>query len=209
MKFFYPEAFHRHQKNLFIKLKDKDGVWWENSDLHTFIVEHFKDLYSIGSPKGMTDFLGPLTGWIIEEISTDLQKPYSHKEVYTTLQQMSPSKALGPDSMSPLYYYKYWHITGKALSNATLNALNFGVFPFKLNKTYITLIPKKQKPKSVSDYRPINLCNVLYKLIAKIVDNRLKKWMHAIISPSQSAFMLGRLITNNILVAHKLIHFLN
>lgn len=61
----------------------------------------------------------------------------------------------------------------------------------------------------MSNYRPIIRCNVLYKLIAKVVANRLKKWMHAIISPSQSTFVPGCLITDNILVAHELIHFLN
>lgn len=82
------------------------------------------------------------------------------------------------------------------------------MFPTELNRTNIILIPKKKKPTYV--FRLINLYNVTYKLISKvIIDNRLKKWLPDIISPTESAFVLEKLIIDNILVAYELIHFLN
>lgn len=76
----------------------------------------------------------------------------------------------------------------------------------KINSTYITLIPKSKNPSKVSDYRPISLCNVFYKIIAKVLANRLKKVPPFITSPNQSAFIQGRLITDNILVAYEVLH---
>ena len=87
-----------------------------------------------------------------------------------------------------------------------LEVLNSGNLPFDLNLTHVALIPKKKNPIFVTDFRPISLCNVLYKLISKVLANRLKKVLPHLIAPSQSTFILGRLNTDNVLAAYETLH---
>lgn len=77
----------------------------------------------------------------------------------------------------------------------------------EINKTYLALIPKSDKLGSLNHYRPISLCNVCHKVIAKILINRVKHLLNKIISPLQGVFAPRRLINNNILLAHKIMHF--
>ena len=87
-----------------------------------------------------------------------------------------------------------------------LSCLNLGIIPASINHTYITLIPKVKSPKRVSKFRPIALCNVLYKLISKVLANRLKSLLPHVISESQCAFQSNKAILDNILVDFWTLH---
>ena len=95
------------------------------------------------------------------------------------------------------------------ITNIVFNVFNNDVLVAELNKTNISLIPKTNSPKKMTDFRPISLCNVVYKLISKILANRLKALIPHIVTEYQSAFTSDRLITNNVIVAFELMHFLN
>ena len=92
------------------------------------------------------------------------------------------------------------------MTATVLDFLNSGISPPKFNETHTVLIPKCKEPKNITEYRPISLCNVVYKIASKAIANRLKKILPTIISDSQSAFVHGRLITDNVLVAFEAMH---
>jgi hypothetical protein len=92
------------------------------------------------------------------------------------------------------------------LCKEVLYAVNNISVPEGWNSTTIVLIPKIDNPEMVTHFRPISLCNVVYKVISKMLSNRLKVYLPNIISDHQSAFVPGRLITDNILVAYESIH---
>ena len=103
----------------------------------------------------------------------------------------------------------FWHIVSDNVVSVVLEFLNTSYLLPDLNHTYIVLIPKIKNPVKVSDYRPISLCNVIYKIIAKVLANRLKQVLPYIISPTQSAFVQRRLITDNVLVAYEALHMMH
>ena len=80
--------------------------------------------------------------------------------------------------------------------------------PPRQNDTHLRLIPNILSAKRVSDYRPIALCNTHYKIIAKFLTRRLQPLLHSIISPSQSAFVPGQSISDNVLITHEILHYL-
>lgn len=124
----------------------------------------------------------------------------------TALKQMHPTKAPGPDGMRAVFFQKHWQEVSEWVITTRLHILNGGGNIALLNHTYIALIPKSEKPKRVGDYRPISLCNVIYKVIAKTIANRLKEILHLVISHTQSAFIPGRLSTDNIIIGYKCLH---
>ena len=93
-------------------------------------------------------------------------------------------------------------------THAVLSCLNSGSILKSINHTFITLILKVRNPEKVTEFRPISLCNVLYKIVSKVIANHLKPLLNSIISDTQSAFIADRLITDNVLIAFESLHYM-
>ncbi|KAL8100588.1 hypothetical protein AgCh_032736 [Apium graveolens] len=110
--------------------------------------------------------------------------------------------------MSPGFYQKFWKIMGDDMVTVVRNFLIHGTLEGDIGDTNIVLIPKKKNPVNMTELRPISLCNVVYKVISKVLANRMKVMLDGLISETQSAFIPGRLITDNIMVSYEIMHYM-
>ena len=132
--------------------------------------------------------------------------PFSEEEVTAAMFQMEHNKAPGPDGMPAIFFKRFWKTVGNQITKEVLHILRGGDMPEGWNDTLIVLIPKNTKPMSLKDLRPISLCNVVYKVISKMLAARLKVLLPDIISETQSAFVPGRIINDNVIVAYECLH---
>lgn len=129
-------------------------------------------------------------------------------EVKKAIFSMHSDKSPGPDGMSPGFYQKFWNIGGDDLVKVVRNFFTTGTLEKDIGDTNIVLISKKKETANMADLRPISLCNVVYKIISKVLPNRLKSMLGGLISETQSTFIPGRLITDNIMVSYEVMHFM-
>jgi hypothetical protein len=95
-----------------------------------------------------------------------------------------------------------------SVTSAVLGFRNGGEMSNVVNQTVLVLIPKVANPQELTQFRPVALCNVLYKICSKVMANRLRRVLDDIISEERSAFVPGRLITDNVLIAYECVHYL-
>lgn len=191
-------------------LKTAEGNWISGKDgIHQELLNHFSHIYQGAQhDSGYWEELATIQN-LIPHITikqqTNLVKPVTFEEVRIVVFQMGSLKAPGPDRIPAMFYQDYWPIVGKDIWQAVSHFFSSGYLPKEWNHTNICLVTKKDRPKEASQYRPITLCNVIYKIISKIISNKLKPILKNIVSPFQNAFVPRRLMADNCLVAHKLV----
>ena len=180
----------------------------DETQISEVFVNYFETLFKAGEQVDPSVVTPLVPNRITPEMTEHLTGSFKGDEVKEAIDQMHPTKSPGPDGMCALFYQKYWHVVGRAVVDKVLEILNFGGDIARFNQTHIVLIPKKKKCETPADFRPISLCNVIYKIVVKVLANRLKKVLPAIVHESQSGFVPGRLNSANILVAYECFHYL-
>lgn len=134
-----------------------------------------------------------------------LEDEVKEDEIRKVLFGMPNNKSPGPDGYPCEFYKATWSIIARDFVVAVQSVFKFGFLPKGVNSTILALIPKKLDSMEMKDYRPIACCNVLYKVVSKMMANRLKVLLPRIIVETQSAFVQGRLLMENVLLAIELV----
>jgi hypothetical protein len=145
---------------------------------------------------------------VTNDMNVDMCKEFTDEEMRDAMFQIGPLKASGVDGFPARFYQRNWRTIKEKVINAVKLLFVTWSIPDGVNDTAIVLIPKVDQPETLKDFRPISLCTVIYKVIAKCMVNRLRPILGEIVSINQSAFVPGRLITDNALVSFEFLHFI-
>ena len=146
-KFFHATTSQRQRKNWIVGLQDSHGVWQEDKEeIERTILGYFETIYKSNQPTYFEASLSSITTRVSIDMNEELLADFKAEKVWYALKQMHPTKAHGPDSMSPIFFKHNWNIVGPEVVNYVLSSLNLGRMPCNLNETYIYLIPKVKFP---------------------------------------------------------------
>jgi hypothetical protein len=143
---------------------------------------------------------------VMESMNEDLCKEYSDEEIGDALFQIGPIKASGPDGFLARFFQCTWDVLKQDVTRGARQFFESGRMADGVNITAIVLIPKKDNLEPLKDFRPISLCNVIYKVVSKCLVNQLRPLLQDMIALTQSAFVPGRMITDNALIAFECLH---
>ena len=208
-KFFHNRSNGRRRRNFITRLTRSDGSLTEDQvEMRQMVNEFYQNLYSSERVNNMQEVLDCVPTKVTDEMNDMLGRPYTEQEIKLALFQMFPSKAPGPDGFPAHFFQRHWSLCGEEITRAVVRILTGEDDSASINSTLLVLIPKVASPNQLTQFRPISLCNVLFKIASKVQANRLKLILPEIISDEQSAFVPGRLITDNIITAYECLHFM-
>ncbi|XP_020672498.1 uncharacterized protein LOC110092330 [Dendrobium catenatum] len=205
LDFLYAKIRSRANRNLIKEISSSRGIITGHHNIAVELIEHFKGLFN-ATNHFRNDSLSILVGNMVpSSFCNSLVEPFTDNDIKVVVFAGKPDSAPGPDGFSFSFYQQAWHIIGYKLCIAVTHCFATGDMPKGAKATAITLIPKGSHASSISDFRPISLCNVFYKIMAKLIANRLKPILPLIIHDSQASFIANRQSMDNIILSNELL----
>lgn len=204
--FFFNQTRANWNHNKILAIQNSDGVLVHgHCAVAATAVDYFQN--SLGRPchrDQPLDLSGVNCKALTETQASHLEDPFTAEQVYDTLKHLKKNKAPGPDGFNVEFFLASWDIVGDCFTKAILSFFENSWLHNGVNHSSIALIPKTASPLTMKDFRPISLCTVAYKCISKLMAERMKLVLPHVIDPAQSAFVPGRSISDNVIMAQEL-----
>lgn len=195
-----------------MSLKDNMGNWITlESEVARLVRNGFLDLFSTNRISAHRS-IWAINGWsacLSEEDREVLSLPISTLEIHEATWSLKPFKAPGPDGIHARFYQRQWAVVGSTVTKEVQSIFTNRQMPDFLNQTLITLIPKCTGADCLNKFRPISLCNTVYKVVTKVIVQRLRPYLSKLISPLQTAFVPRRKGLDNMIIVQELLHTLS
>jgi hypothetical protein len=170
---------------------------------------YFKQLYVVDgsrAPMEQVNLARLYQRFVTEEDNVLLDKPVTKQEIWEILSLFAKDKSLGPDGWTVEFFTLFFDLVGDDLLDLVEDSRIRGKIQRSLNSTFLVLIPKENSPRNFGDFRPIALCNLCYKIISKVIANRIKPILSRALSAEQLGFLKGRQILDVVGMTHECIH---
>jgi len=208
--YFHRQCRARLSRNHITEITSSSGQVYKGfSQIQEAAVNHFQNLLSAernGDEEDEAEFLTTIPNLVSEEDNDSLMSPVTEEEITSIVWSMDPDKAPGPDGFTIHFYRICWEIIKIDLFRMIRGVLRKEKVGGGIKSTFLALIPKETNPRSFDRYRPISLCNSSYKIVAKLLANRIKPLLQKLISPAQGGFVKGRQILDNVIQIQEALH---
>lgn len=191
------------RRNQIIEIEWKGRLSAEKEDVERAFFEYYQTLFdarAVDLENFQRAFLGAMPR-LHDEDKERLELPITGDEVECAILKLNPGKAPGPDGLSSAFYKKFKHILSPLLAAVYNEAFDLKALPPSFAEAHTILIPKtdnREKLKQVTAYRPISLTNVDYKILMKVIAQRLQTVITELVGPHQTCGIKGRSIFTNI-----------
>ncbi|XP_061358638.1 uncharacterized protein LOC133302833 [Gastrolobium bilobum] len=206
-KFFHSATISRRRHNKVVALRNEDERWvTDKEELINMAANYFEKLFAPDDEEVEEYPVRGLFPTLSDTEKEFLARVPSREEIRSVVFKMGKFKAPGPDGLQAVFFQNHWNTVGESVCKLIVDIFLDPKKVKDINKSLICLIPKKDSPENMKEFRPISLCNVVYKAVTKIITKRLREFMPRMVAPNQCSFIRGRQSTDNIIIAQETVH---
>ncbi|PKU78483.1 hypothetical protein MA16_Dca024704 [Dendrobium catenatum] len=206
-RFFHSMAYARRRTNLIDRMRLPDGQMVSDQvDVMQVVREFFENNWR-GTPISEDEWPSfEAQNTMLAPVATLLDRAVTEEEIWNGVRGLGQNRAPGRDGVTASFFKSFWSIVGKQVTAACFEFFATGCMNPNWKETVVLLIPKTSNPDRPSMYRPISLCQTIYKIVAKVLVNRMQGFLPNLIFGKQAAFVPGRSISDHCLLGQEVLN---